>query len=71
MSIDLPRKSQLKMQFGAPRQVDFDSEEEYLIHKEQWVNSNPNQYEQVKLAYTAKEIERAESKGIKLYPREQ
>ena len=67
---DLPLKSQLKNAYGAPKKFEFETEADYLLAKEDWVNNNPDQYDEIRLAFTQAYLERAQVKNIKLYPRD-
>ena len=67
---DLPIKSQLKNIYGAPKKFQFETEADYLLAKEEWINNNPDQYDEIRLAYTQADLDRAQVKNIKLYPRD-
>tara|TARA_Y100001938_G_scaffold67285_1_gene93392 strand:+ start:1273 stop:1551 length:279 start_codon:yes stop_codon:yes gene_type:complete len=67
---DLQTKAQLKNAYGAPKKSQFENESDYLLAKEDWVNSNPDQYDEIRLAYTQADMERAQSRGEKLFPRD-
>ena len=40
-------KEELKEEYNAPKEEDYDSHEEYIAAKDAWVTSNPEKYEEI------------------------